>query len=275
MNMRRLLSFLLASFILAGCAERPYVIVQIADAQLGFSAADKSQREGTEYINDLTYEVDCLTRAVAIVNEIKPDAVVFTGDQVNRSGDAEQWEAFAEVISAIDPAVTVLHIPGNHDVNISEGKVDSSPFTERYSADRFVHTERGVRIVGVNSNLIKYNDPREDVQMEWMRVALTKETDDEVSILFSHHPFFLKEIGEDDGYFQIQKSKRQKYLDLCTGLNVNALYAGHLHNDSEGEYLGLPVRTTTSVAFQIGSEQPSIRVITVQDGTVKDELRAL
>ena len=76
----------------------------------------------------------------------------------------------------------VLHIPGNHDVNISEGKVDSSPFTERYSADRFVHTERGVRIVGVNSNLIKYNDPREDVQMEWMRVALTKETDDEVHV---------------------------------------------------------------------------------------------
>ena len=270
--MRQLVSFLISFFALVSCAERPYVIVQIADAQFGFTAADKSQKEGTEYVNDLTYEIDCLTTAVSMVNEIQPDAVVFTGDQVNRYYDAEQWDAFAKVISEIDPSIKVFHIPGNHDVIISEGNVDSTPFTDRYGSDRFLHIEGGVRMVGINSNLIKYNDPREDGLVEWMKESLTKDSPDEVSILFSHHPFFLKDIEEEDGYFQIQKAKRQDYFNICTVLGVNALYAGHLHNDSEGSYEGIPVTTTTSVAFQIGPAQPSIRVITVQNGMVSDEV---
>ena len=270
--MRQLVSFLISFFALVSCAERPYVIVQIADAQFGFTAADKSQKEGTEYVNDLTYEIDCLTTAVSMVNEIQPDAVVFTGDQVNRYYDAEQWDAFAKVISEIDPSIKVFHIPGNHDVIISEGNVDSTPFTDRYGSDRFLHIEGGVRMVGINSNLIKYNDPREDGLVEWMKESLTKDSTDEVSILFSHHPFFLKDIEEEDGYFQIQKAKRQDYFNICTVLGVNALYAGHLHNDSEGSYEGIPVTTTTSVAFQIGPAQPSIRVITVQNGMVSDEV---
>ena len=273
--MKRILFLIASVLVLWNCADRPYVIIQIADSQLGFTAADKNQREGGEYVNDLTYEVDCLRKAVQMVNEIKPDAVVFTGDQVNRYDDAQQWDSFAEVIASIDPAVTVLHIPGNHDVLISEGMVDNTPFTERYGNDRFLHCERGVRMVGVNSNLIKYNDPQEDAQIQWMKEVLAKESDNEVSILFSHHPFFLNEIDEEDGYFQIQKSKRQDYFDLCMELDVDALYAGHLHNNSEGSYNGMPVRTTTSVAFQIGPEQPSIRIITIQDGTVHDELRVI
>ena len=270
--MRRLFSYILTFIVLVSCAEKPYVIVQIADAQLGFTAADKSQKEGTEYVNDLTYEIDCLTKAVSIVNEIKPDAVVFTGDQVNRCNDSEQWDAFARVISKIDPAIKVFHIPGNHDVIISDGDVDTTPFTDRYGEDRFIHVDRGVRLAGINSNLIKYNDPREAEQIGWMKDVLTKDTPEEVSIIFSHHPFFLKNIDEEDGYFQIQKDKRQEYFNICTELDVNALYAGHLHNDSEGSYEGIPVSTTTSVAFQIGPAQPSIRVITVSDGEVSDVL---
>ena len=270
--MRRLYFYILTFIVLVSCAEKPYVIVQIADAQLGFTAADKSQKEGTEYVNDLTYEIDCLTKAVSIVNEIKPDAVVFTGDQVNRCNDSEQWDAFARVISEIDPAIKVFHIPGNHDVIISDGDVDTTPFTDRYGEDRFIHVDRGARLAGINSNLIKYNDPREAEQIGWMKDVLTKDTPEEVSIIFSHHPFFLKNIDEEDGYFQIQKDKRQEYFNICTELDVNALYAGHLHNDSVGSYEGIPVRTTTSVAFQIGPAQPSIRVITVSDGEVSDVL---
>jgi 3',5'-cyclic AMP phosphodiesterase CpdA len=175
-------------------------------------------------------------------------------------------------IAGIDPSVTVLHLPGNHDVVISEGNVDLTPFTDRYVNDRFVHTERGVRMVGINSNLIKYDDQLEHAQMEWMKDVLTKDSEDEVTLVFSHHPFFLQEIAEEDGYFQIQKSKRQEYIGMFTEADVDALYAGHLHNNSSGEYSGMPVRTTTSVAFQIGDAQPSIRVITIADGVISDRL---
>lgn len=270
--MRKVILFLAAVAAFFGCADKPYVIVQIADAQLGFTAADNSKKNGSEYVNDLTYEIDCLTKAVAMVNEIRPDALIFTGDQVHRHYDREQWEAFAEVISGVDPSVKVLHIPGNHDVIIGEGSVDSSPFTERYGDDRFLLCDRGVRLVGINSNLIKYDDPDEDVQYEWLTDVLDKEDEDEVTLVFSHHPFFLVDIDEEDGYFQVQKSKRHRYFDLCREKDVDALYAGHLHNNSSGDYSGIPVRTTTSVAFQIGDAKPSIRVISIADGTISDQL---
>lgn len=270
--MKRILYLVMAAVITA-CSSDPYIIVQVADAQLGFTAADVSQKEGTEYVNDLTYESECLKRAVEMINDIRPDAVVFTGDQVNRAADEEQWTAFAEIISGIDKSVNVFHLPGNHDVVISEGNVDSTPFTSRYGEDRFVFAERGVRLVGINSNLIKYNDPREAEQKEWLSEALLKE--DEVSIVFAHHPFFMSSIDEEDGYFQIQKDKRQGYFDLFGDKGVDAVYAGHRHNNAEGTYGTMPVRTTTSVAFQIGDAKPSIRVITVSDGAIQDELRPI
>lgn len=270
--MKRILYLVMAAVITA-CSSDPYIIVQVADAQLGFTAADVSQKEGTEYVNDLTYESECLKKAVEMINDIRPDAVVFTGDQVNRAADEEQWTAFAEIISGIDKSVNVFHLPGNHDVVISEGDVDSTPFTSRYGEDRFVFAERGVRLVGINSNLIKYNDPRETEQKEWLSEVLLKE--DEVSIVFAHHPFFMSAIDEEDGYFQIQKDKRQAYFDLFGDKGVDAVYAGHRHNNAEGAYGTMPVRTTTSVAFQIGDARPSIRVITVSDGAIQDELRPI
>lgn len=266
---------LLSAAIIAGCAEKPYVIVQIADAQLGFTAADKAQREGSGYDGDLSYEVSCLEKAVSFVNELKPDAVVFTGDQVNYSYDKEQWDRFDDIISEIDKAVRLFHVPGNHDVVLQDSGVDSSPFTLRYGDDRFVHKSGHVILVGINTNLIKYDDVREADQLEWLRKALVKKSEEDVTIVFGHHPFFMSEIGEEDGYFQIQKSKRQCYFDLFTASDVNAVFAGHRHDNSEGEYEGIPVKTTTSVAFQIGKAKPSIRVITVKDGRVYDELKEL
>ena len=270
--MKRLLFIFMAAAMTA-CAADPFVIVQIADAQLGFTAAEVSQREGTEYVNDLTYETECLKKAVEMINDIRPDAVVFTGDQVNHAADKEQWTVFADIVSGISNTVKVFHLPGNHDVFINEGNVDSTPFTSRYGEDRFVFAERGVRLVGINSNLIKYNDPREAEQKEWLSEVLLKEY--EVSIVFAHHPFFMSSIDEEDGYFQIQKDKRQAYFDLFGDKGVDAVYAGHRHNNAEGAYGTMPVRTTTSVAFQIGDARPSIRVITVSDGAIQDELRPI
>lgn len=265
----------LSAIMLVSCAEKPYVIVQIADAQLGFSAAERSQREGTPYVNDLTYEADCMSSAVVMVNGLKPDAVVFTGDQVNRPDNEEQWNRFAEIIAGIDPSVMVFHLPGNHDVHISDSKVDSSPFMDRYGDDRFFHSEKGINLVGINTNLIKYDDRLEEAQITWLKEVLAESKAEETTILFGHHPFFMTDVDEPDSYFPIGKDKRRNYFEMFSDLGVDAVYAGHRHNNSEGEYAGIPMKTTTSVAFQIGDSRPSIRVITVEDGTVSDTLLPL
>lgn len=269
--MKRIL-FSVLILALAACGREPYVIVQIADAQFGFTSTVECRNAGVEYDNDVTVEAEYLAKAVALVNEMRPDAVIFTGDQVNHCSNEIEWDAFNKEVAAIDKDITVYHIPGNHDVILSENKVDMSTYSPQYGEGHFVVSENGVRVVGVNSNYIKYNDPKEEEQMAWLQEALKKGRKDEVTLVFSHHPFFLKEVGEDDGYFQIQRDKRQKYMEMFESYGVDALYAGHLHNNSAGEYNGIPVTTTTSVCYQIGDAQPSVLVITVDDGVVTDEL---
>lgn len=271
----RLFSFFILLISLCGCAREPYVIVQVADAQLGFAAADRCQREGVAFDNDVTYERECLLRAVVFINGLKPDAVVFTGDQVNYPDIPAQWEAFDEVASMIDEDIEVFHVPGNHDVLIKDSGVDSSPFTDRYGDDRFVHSERGVRMVGINTNLIQYDDDMEYDQIDWLEAVLEKPRKNDVTILFGHHPFFMTDIDEPDSYFPIKASRRREYFELFSVMDVDAVYAGHRHDTYDAEYDGIPMKTTTSVAYQIGNSRPSVRVITVRNGTVSDELHEI
>lgn len=272
MNMKKLVILAFALFALVSCAEKSYVIVQIADSQLGFDAAVKAQEPGAEYVNDLTYEVEYLRKAVAKINEIGPDAVIFTGDQVHLSGDAEQWDTFEDIIAGIDQSVCRFHVPGNHDIVVGEGKIDVTPFSERFGEDRFVSRNDGVNIVGINTSLIKYNDPAEEEQKEWLCSVLGDSKASDVTLIFGHHPFFGEDIEEEDGYFQVQKAKRHDYFDMFVEMGVDAVFAGHLHDSRAAEYKGIPMLTTTSAAYQLGDSKPSIRVITVKGSEVSEEL---
>ena len=264
--------FILVVLLAAACTPKTLTIVQIADAQLGFDAAIKGQAPGAVYVNDLSYEAEYLRKAVAMVNELSPDVIVYTGDQVNIVDNEEQWQLFTEIISGIDPDILQLHIPGNHDVARPEGKVDSTPFIERFGSDRFVSDHGDVRLIGLNSNLIKYDDPAEAEHREWLEAALSENAPENVTILFAHHPFFMSDVDEEDSYFPIQRSKRKDYFDMFAEKGVDAVFAGHLHDNRAGEYEGIPMLTTTSSGYQLGAGPASIRVITVKDGQVSEEL---
>ena len=271
----RKIMMLAALCVLAACTPKTVTIVQIADAQLGFDAAIKGQAPGAEYVNDLTYESVLLEQAVEFVNKLNPDVVVFTGDQINLPEDTEQWDAFNSIISKINDKVLVLHLPGNHDVYHVKGGIDLMPFEIRYGADRFVSHHGNVCLIGLNSNYIKYDDPREEEQYQWLEETLSHLEKGTVTIIFCHHSFFLTDIEEGDSYFPIQKDKRKRYFDLFAKYGVQAVYAGHLHNNAEGEYNGIRMKTATSSAYQLGDAQPSVRVIVVEDGAIlEDEMHA-
>lgn len=247
--------------ILAACSPKTYTIVQIADAQLGFDAAIKGQTPGAVYVNDLTYETECFKEAAECIRNGKPDMIVFTGDQVNLPLDQEQWDEFNELLTLLPSDAKIMHLPGNHDVLISEGKVDNMPFTSRYGSDRFVYNVGKFCIIGINSNLIKYDDPAEEEQFQWLKTTLELSDENSVKVIFCHHPFFLTHIDEEDSYFPIQKAKRRIYFDLFADNGVSAVFAGHRHDNSKGEYKGVKMKTATSVAYQIGEAKPSFRFI--------------
>ena len=263
---------LVAALCIVGCTQKPYVVVQIADAQLGFIAAADSDRNGTEYVNDLSYEAGCLVDAVAKINELKPDAVVFSGDQVHRSWNEDQWETFAAIISELDEQIKVFHVPGNHDVAFVGNRVDSTPFTDRYGVDSFCHEENGVRLVGINTNLIRFSDSLETAQVDWMKEVLKKKSPKDVTLVFGHHPFFIGDIDEDEDLYPSAKEKRHFYFDLFSEYDVDAMYAGHHHSSHSAEYKGVQMKTQTSASVQLGPDRASFRVIKIHRSTVSDEV---
>lgn len=260
MTMKKLL-LLCTILAAASCSPKIFSIVQIADAQLGFDAAVKGQEPGATYVNDLTYEKECFERAAESIRGLKPDMIVFTGDQIHRPLDQEQWDKFNELLTLLPSDAKVMHLPGNHDVLISEGKVDNTPFTSRYGSDRFVYNVGKFCVIGINSNLIKYDDTGEEEQFQWLKTTLEQSGESAVKVIFCHHPFFLTDIDEEDSYFPIQKAKRKRYFDLFADYGVSAVFAGHRHDNSEGEYKGIKMQTATSVAYQIGEAKPSFRFI--------------
>ena len=72
--MKKIFLCLLATAALFSCS-KPYVIVQVADPQLGFDADVKCQRSGDAYVDDLSYEADYLNKAVSQINIIKPGII--------------------------------------------------------------------------------------------------------------------------------------------------------------------------------------------------------
>ena len=261
-----LLSTILAA---ASCSPKTFSIVQIADAQLGFDAAVKGQEPGAIYVNDLTYEKECFERAAKYIRNGEPEMIVFTGDQIHRPLDQEQWDAFGDLLTLLPDNAVVKHLPGNHDVLISEGKVDNTPFTSRYGEDRFVYQKGKFCIIGINSSLIKHNDPREEEQYEWLKTTLEEAGVNTIKVIFCHHPFFVSDIDEEDGHVAIAKDKRRKYFDLFADHGVSAVYAGHLHHSAEGEYRGVAMKTTTSAAYQLGEDKASVRLVVLKPGNGK------
>ena len=271
--MKKIILSLLVIAAAISCS-KPYVIVQVADPQLGFDADVKFQESGGPYVDDLSYELNYLNKAVAHINLIKPDAVVFTGDNVHRVANEHQWYTLTNCIARIDQNIKKFFTPGNHDVIVGTNGVNVVPFSVYVGDDRFVYKDRGVNLVGLNTNYIKFDDPREEEQFEWLKGALNKVKDTDVTLVFGHHPFFKEDIDEEDSS-QIQKAKRRRYFDLFSEKGVGAVYAGHLHAIREGEYEGIPMRTMTAVAYQLGEAQPSIRIITVSRKGIGDEIRLL
>ena len=260
--MKIILPILFAMCVVHGCsaqADRPIVIMQISDPQMGFIT------EGA----DMDYEIANLSAAVAAVNHLMPDAVVFTGDLVHDPENGEQWDKFLEISSRIDPAVKVFHIPGNHDASIGGGSVDMSPYEKHIGADRFAETVGCVAVVGLNTVLLKdemLDSSKESEQFIWLGEALQNNRGFGAGLVFTHHPFFLGNIDDSDGYSVIAPDKRLKYFDLFRNAGVKAVFAGHLHSNAEASYDGIQMVTTSAVGRQLGSNVPGVRIIMVSDG---------
>lgn len=244
----------------------PYFIIQVTDPQFGMFESNKG----------FTKETELYEKAVSAINRLYPDFVVFTGDLVNDKDDRSQVNEFKRITGKINPDIPVYYSPGNHDIGQSPEHQNIDSFISDYGHDRFSIRHKKSRFIGLNSCIVKSNSPGlEESQFKWLKNELLKGKRAKHIIIFSHYPFFIKTIDEPESYSNINIDTRIRYLGLFRDRGVDALFAGHLHNNASVKYENIDLVTTSAVGKPLGSAPSGIRVIKVYTDRIESTYYSL
>ncbi|HLU03529.1 MAG TPA: metallophosphoesterase, partial [Advenella sp.] len=141
----------------------------------------------------------------------------------------------------IEPVKVPVHVlPGNHDVG--DKRIEWMPaeqvcdaFLEKYRAcfgdDFFAFEQEGVRFVLINSLLINSGLDDEKRQQQWLEQQLHAAGANEQRIfLFMHYPPYIYSTDEKGNYDNLDEPGRSWLLGLMARPQVEAVFAGHVHN---------------------------------------------
>jgi serine/threonine-protein phosphatase CPPED1 len=239
---------------------KPFFFVQVTDPQFGMFESNKG----------FTKETELYEKAVNAINRLNPEFVVITGDFVNDKTNRAQVNEFKRITFLINPKIPVYYCPGNHDTGQSPEKADIEQFVSDYGYDKFSFTDKECLFIGLNSCLIKSKTPgMEQNQFDWLSSVLAENKRPEHIILFCHYPFFITSFDEPETYSNIQSDLRNKYFSLFRKYNVEAVFAGHLHNNSEAKFENIEMVTTSAVGKPLGKAPSGIRIVKVYKSRIE------
>ncbi len=180
-------------------------------------------------------------------NFINPDFVIVTGDVLNTATE-ENYVSFIKDIHNMLRVPLVL-VPGNHDHHFKEDL-----FT-RYLAPSNISINIGsLHLILVDTGPNGMNGWITNSQIEWLREDLSRNSNMEVKIIASHHPFSLLEDSE--------KSNRAGLEDLLQNSDVDLILHGHMHY-SIVEDDKKPLRLTLPNAYEGGAPYTAFRILKV------------
>ena len=259
--------FILDVFVSHGIAadSAPFFFLQLSDPQFGFIDNNKS----------ISAETEAMNKAVTAINQLKPPFVVITGDFVNNSKSKEQIAAYKSMIAQIDSSVKVYMIPGNHDIGkVSRASIDN--YKKNYGETHFSFRYGDCAFIGIDSNIIKEEDKeREEVQFKWLEQELQKTKDARFKFVFTHCSVFLKRMDEPVNYSNFSLPMREKYVHLFQKYGVNAIFAGHLHNNAYGKVGNMEMITIGPVGKVLGTGYQGMNLVKVYPDRFISEFIAL
>lgn len=259
--------FSLGCFVSHGIAadSAPFFFLQLSDPQFGFIDNNKS----------ISAETEAMNKAVTAINQLKPPFVVITGDFVNNSKSKEQIAAYKSMIAQIDSSVKVYMIPGNHDIGkVSRASIDN--YKKNYGEPHFSFRYGDCAFIGIDSNIIKEEDKeREEVQFKWLEQELQKTKDARFKFVFTHCSVFLKRMDEPVNYSNFSLPMREKYVRLFQKYGVNAIFAGHLHNNAYGKVGNMEMITIGPVGKVLGTGYQGMNLVKVYPDRFISEFIAL
>ncbi|MGI8931486.1 MAG: metallophosphoesterase family protein [Sphingomicrobium sp.] len=222
------------------------------------------------------------------IDETKPDLVVVSGDFTQRAR-TEQFEQACGFLTRLKRAGhEVLGVPGNHDVPLYDVlRRFLSPLTRyRRYIDRTlcpVHELGDAMVVGINTaRSLTFKDGRiNDEQVEFIRSAFARKSDQMSRILVTHHPLFALPVGEGP---ELGKAIGRQHMALAAvaDAGVDLLLAGHNHRASThhatdlvtGAGSALVIQAGTATSTRLRDEEQSFNLIETAPEAVRVTVQA-
>ncbi len=266
-----------------------FFFIQMADPQFGFFAAvsqlspeqieERRQRGllvrlAPKKITGFADETSLYEKAIAEANRLRPDFVVMCGDMTHDADDLDQLNELRRITAKLDNTIPVYWVAGNHDVGNRPTPETLAQYRQRFGEDNYSFDHKGSHFVVLNSCVCF--DPT-DVPDEWESLIAFLKSDLKEArangrkniLVFVHHPLFLDNPDEPDGYFAIPKARRAVLLDILKSNNVLAVFAGHTHRNILGSDGALQMVTSGAVGYPLGDDPSGLRVVKVLDGSIE------
>jgi 3',5'-cyclic AMP phosphodiesterase CpdA len=230
----------------------------LADPQFGMYAKDQNFAQETA-----NFEF-----AIANLNRLHPRFVVICGDLVNRTGDPKEIAEYKRVLKELDPSIPVYNVAGNHDVGNVPTSAALEGFHSAFGPDYYTFSAGEIFGIVLDSNLISSpeSDPEAAKQQEeWLEktLASARSTPNQQIVVFQHIPYFIQNVGEPEGYFNIRQPARGKYLDLLEKAGVRYVFSGHYHRNGIGADGALTQIVTGAVGMPLGQSSSGFRIVNV------------
>lgn len=233
-------------------------IAHIGDPQLGFT--DGGEDPEAKYACDLA----TMERAIRVVNGLKPDVALISGDMVHRQADfLRDWPRLLPMFE-----VPVIATPGNHDVKQSLERKALECYNSVFGRDFGTIDVKGWRIIYGNT---QYWLETEETGLQaeydkWVFAELerAKEMRGRV-ILAGHNAPFAHTEREPDGYENCPMATRFKRLDAYLAAGARFYLAGHMHRMCARGYKGIQILSAESLSRNFDSRPYGIRLFKVSD----------
>ncbi|NUS42556.1 MAG: phosphodiesterase [Mycobacteriaceae bacterium] len=185
-----------------------------------------------------------LERAEA--SRVRPSAIVFTGDLVDRGEPG----AYDKLRTMVEPFAARLHAPvvwvmGNHDdrgslrANLLGERADTAPLDRMHLID-------GLRIVALDTSVPGHHyGELHDEQLAWLAEVLA-EPAPFGTILAMHHP---PVPCVHDLAVAVELRDQRRLAQVLAGTDVRAILAGHLHYSTSATFAGIPVSVASASCY--------------------------
>ena len=245
-------------------------IAHLCDPQFGFTSGRPAMkhRSSERYVENYRADIARCERAIAIVNELKPDLLLFGGDMAQHAKDIPlEWPRLLRLVK-----VPWMVTPGNHDFEYHPGRGPDRVGLERFNGvfgrDHEVRDVKGWRIVAGNSQFW-FPSEAKDEQTEyerWVGTELEKaRTCDGRVILASHIPPFAHDPEETDSYENCPCVLRAKRLEAYIASGARFYLAAHQHRLAVRGYRNLTILTGEAMCANFDMRPTGFRLFEVKD----------